>query len=77
MLQVLFLGHSLLVLTTRQTDGPEADTKGSETTTTTTDAQKWCLAMTTIPMNASSTIEPHQPNNQPQPELSTTYLDEN
>jgi hypothetical protein len=28
-------------------------------------------------MNTSSTIEPHQPNNQPQPDLSMTYLDEN
>jgi hypothetical protein len=31
---------------------------------------------TTVPMNTSSTIKPHQPNNQPhQSELSMTYMD--
>ena len=41
--------------------------------TTTTDAENGGFMATTVPMNTSSTLEPHQPNNQPQPELSTTY----
>ncbi len=32
------------------------------------------LVATTVPMNTSSTIETHQPNNQPQTELATNYL---
>ena len=32
------------------------------------------LVATTVPMNTSSTIETHQPNNQPQMELATNYL---
>ena len=33
------------------------------------------LVVTTVPMNTSSTIETHQPTNQPHMELATTYLD--
>ena len=33
------------------------------------------LVATTVPMNTSSTIETHQPTNQPQTELATNYLD--